>query len=285
MQKVARRRKNMKYSIYVKDYLKRAELKSNPSITEEEAYKRAEEKFANMLQNSFYNLALAKLNNLDQLKQLELEQEFRFLDIHYGLEENINKINPYNYLYHGVRFDRSHKLFESILRDQKISCANRNNLYYKNCIDNCNEGNFVSLLDYSKEDDKVEFQTFIEKNVAFIISPKLNPLECKYLPYEEWKKIKKKLPKTKHRYSYLRHEYQYPDYIPLSYVIGILYPLKYFLQMDGYSKTMDDFAYIQELLIKYGFSNLPLLDPTAVFSCLNHISIGNKRIKENNKCI
>lgn len=162
-----------------------------------------------MLLDSFYESALAKLSNKDPLKQLELEEEERFLDIRWSIEENPNIRSAYSHLYHGVRMDPDHKLFESILRDRKIKCANKIGLYRGSSSENCNEGEYVSLIHFEYEHE-LEFQTFIEENVSFIISPKLNPVKCKYLPYEEWEKIKKKLPKTKHRYSYARYEYQYP---------------------------------------------------------------------------
>ena len=265
----------MKYSIYVKNYLKRKALKDF-KITEEEAYKKANEEFQHMLLDSFYEVALAKLDDSDQLKILELEKEVRFLDINHEQEENLDSINPYGCLFHGVRFDPDHQLFESILKDQKISCANRAKRYWRNYLDNCNEGEYVSLIDYS--DCNIEFKTFIQENVAFIISPKLNPLKCKYLPYEEWSKIKQKLPKTKHRYSYARHEYQYPDNIPLYYVIGISYPLAYFNQMYGFSKTKQDLTYIRNLLLKYDLEDLPILDPTDNFCILNNELITQRKV-------
>lgn len=259
----------MKYSIYVKNYLKRKILKENPNISEEKANLKADKEFKDMVYESIYEKSLANLPNEDHLKKLELEEEFRFLDINYISDKNIDIRNPYCFLYHGVRFDSNHELFERILYDRKIKCANEINSYRGDYADNCNEGKYVSLMHYSGEEYDLEFKTFIEENVSFIISPKLNPLKCKYLPYEEWEKIKKKLPKTKHRYSYSKNEYQYPGHIPFDYVVGILYPLNYYNYMNGFTKTEEDFAYVKKLLVEYGLKDLPILDPTDCFRSLN----------------
>lgn len=261
----------MKYSIYVRNRLKREIIKNNPHISEEEANEKATKEFKDMLLESFYQAALANLNDNDSLKTLELEGEFRFSDVRYEITEKESSYirNPYFHLFHGVRMDENHEIFESILRDKKIKCANQTNLYWRGFGDeNCNEGKYVSLIHYSGEDYDVEFQTFIEENVSFIISHKLNPIKCKYLPYDEWKQIKKKLPKTKNRYSYARHEYQYPDCIPFDYVEGILYPLKYYNHTKGFIKTQEDLKYVRKLLKKYGLEDLPILDPTDRFKII-----------------
>ena len=269
----------MKYSIYVKNYLKKEILKNNPGLNKEEAAKKANQEFKEMLLDVFYGVALAKLSDDDCLKKLELEEERRFLDINPVIPEDETFINPYNHLYHGVRFDDEHILFESILRDRKIKSANQTELYWRADCENCNEGEYVSLIHYTGEDHDIEFKTFIEENVAFIISSKLNPLKCKYLPYDEWGEISKKLPKTKHRYSYARGEYQYPDSISFDYVKGILYPLKYYNYVNGYFKTKEDLEYIRHLLIRYGFKDLPILDPTDNFKAIEPEPIDNKVIR------
>lgn len=255
----------MKYSVYVRNYLKRKILNSNPNISKEEADKKADEEFKDILLNSFYFSMLEKLPVQDPLRKLEEETEIRFLDLHNRVDVNANIRNPSCYLYHGIRFDSNHEIFESILSDRKILCGNKVKRHWQDYSDNCNGGEYVSLIDYSDEEYDIEFKTFIEENVSFIISPKLNPLKCKYLPYDEWEKVRKKLPKTKHRYSYARHEYQYPDYIPFDYVVGILYPLNYYNHTNGFQKTKEDFVYIKHLLREHGLEHLPILDPTNRF--------------------
>lgn len=274
----------MKYSIYVRNYLKRKILNSNPNISKEEASKKADEEFKDILIDSFYFSMLEKLPAQDPLKKLEGEEEIRFLDLHNGFDVNTNIRNPYCYLYHGIRFDSDHEIFESILCDRKILCSNKVKSHWRCYSDNCNEGEYISLIDYSEEGYDLEFKTFIEENVSFIISPKLNPLKCKYLPFEEWEEIRKKLPKTKHRYSYQKNEYQYPDHIPFDYVVGILYPLSYYNHTKGFRNTKEDFIYIKRLLRKYDLEHLPILDPTDSFKPLdtelndNHIMIHKRSI-------
>lgn len=252
----------------------------NPTLSAEEVNQQANQEFKDMLLSSFYEVALAKLSNEDSLKQLELEDEYRFLDIRCSIDQNPDIRSAYAHLYHGVRMDPDHKIFESILRDHKIKCSNKTDLYYRNGSDNCNEGEYVSLIHFEYEHEP-EFQTFIEENVSFIISPRLNPVKCKYLPFEEWEKIKEKLPKTKHRYSYAKNEYQYPDYISFDYVVGILYPLRYYNYVNGFYKTQEDFAHIKELLKEYGLDYLPILDPTAGFIFLNDESMNDMAIRSN----
>lgn len=259
----------MKYSFYVKNYLKRQILKNNPHISESDAKMQAEEEFKELLLDTFYESALAKLDDNDKLKKLELEDEYRFLDINYGIEEYHDIENPYLHLYHGVRLDPNHETFESILRDREIKCAKKANTYRGMSSENCNEGKYVSLTHYTGEDHDIEFMTFIEENVSFIISSKLNPVKCKYLNYEEWEMIKKKLPKTRHRYSYARGEYQYPDGVSFDYVEGILYPLNLYSYNEGFTRTQNDLLYIKELLVKYGLGNLPIVDPTDGFKVLD----------------
>ena len=229
--------------------------------------------------DSLYEAALAKLSDYDDLKKLELEDELRFLDIWGSEGEDVNIRNPYSHLYHGVRFDSEHKLFESILRDREIRCGNKIDLLSVDYSDNCNEGKYVSLTDYSGFfASDLEFKTFIGENISFMIAPKLNPLKCKYLPYDEWEMIKTKLPKTRHRYSYAKGEYQYPECFSLDYVEGILYPFNYYSCIYGFDKTQEDFEYVKELLIKYGFEYLPILDQTDGFKVIkDQLTISDKK--------
>lgn len=52
-------------------------------------------------------------------------------------------------------------------------------------------------------------------------------------------------------------------------MVGILYPLRYYKQVNGFNRTKEDFAYIKELLIKYGLEKLPILDHTDGFKFLD----------------
>ncbi len=266
----------MKYSIYVKNYLKREILRKNNKLSEAEAAREANALFKEILLDSEYEVCLNKLDNDDILKKLELEKEERFLDIN-PLDSvcYTNIENRFAFLYHGVRFDDNHETFEKILKEQSIKCAKLSGLYWKISSDNCNEGEHVSLIHYTGHKFDIEWKTFIEENIAFIISPKLNPLKCKYLPYEEWSEIKNKLPQTKHRYSYARGEYQYPQEIPFRFVVGILYPFRYYSHIKGYMKTREDFKLIQSLLFSYGLTCIPILDPTNDFEDITNYNYGN----------
>ena len=251
------------------DHLRKQIMMMNSRMNWANGAKHTNQKFSDITFDSPYEAALAKLSDYDDLKKLELEDELRFLDICGGDDEDVNIRNPYSHLYHGVRFDSEHKLFESILRDREIRCGKKTSLHSVDYSDNCNEGKYVSLTHYSGDVYDLEFKTFIGENISFMISPKLNPLKCKYLPYDEWEMIKTKLPKTRHRYSYAKGEYQYPESFSLDYVEGILYPFNYYTCIYGFNKTQEDFEYVKELLIKYGFGGLPILDQTDGFKVIS----------------
>lgn len=217
-----------------------------------------------------YAEALAKLSIYDPIKKLELEEEERYLDIYCNAFEGLNVFNPYAFLYHGVRFDDDHSLFESILRDKEIRCARKTKQSFKAFGDNCNDGEYVSLMPFVDDED-LEFNVFVKNSVAFVVSPNLNPVKCKFLPYEQWAQVKYKLPMTKHRYSYAKLEYQYPDSFSLDYVVGLLYPLNHNIIQYGLSFARNDFEYIKALLKKYGFQDLHIFDPLDDFRLISGV--------------
>ncbi len=268
----------MKYSIYVRNRIKASLLREEPHMDITILDEKANTIFHEMLAESEYERELNKLSNDDPLKKLELEDEEKFLDIHPGAEDSKNIQNRYAYLYHGVRFDDDHSAFANILQDEAIKCGKDTPFYYRVGGDNCNEGEYVSLTHYTGDSYDIEFKTFIEENVAFIISPLLNPVKCKYLPYEEWENIKGKLKSTRHRYSYARNEYQYKKEVSLDYAVGILYPFKYYSYIKGYYTTKDDFKRVKELLIRYGYAHLPILDPTNDFEDISYLYDGQKHL-------
>lgn len=268
----------MKYSKHVKMRIKKDILESEPNIDISILEKRVNDTFNSILEESLYNQELARLSDDDALKRLELEESETFIDLHPNAKRHTDIFNPYYYLYHGVRLDDDHSHFASILRDQSIKCGEMLENYLRYGSDNCNEGKYVSLAHYTGDEYDIEFKTFIEENVTFIISPTLNPVKCKYLPYEEWDKIKNKMTKTKHRYSYARGEYQYKREIPFYYVSGILYPYAYYEHVKGYFKTKDDFIFIKGLLSAYGCSYLPIYDPTDNFKEISHLGEELNRI-------
>ncbi len=261
----------MKYSIYVKKRIERYLLKKNKKMDRAKLENEVNKLFHELLFNASYESVLIKLDDNDPLKKLELEPSVRFLDLHPGADRVISERNIYGNLYHGIRFDDNHELLASILDDEAIKCGNLTNNYYRSGGDNCNEGEYISLINYTGDYYDLEFKTFIEENVSLIISPKLNPIKCKYLPYEEWEERKKKLPISKSRYSYAKNEFQYPKEIPFNYVIGILYPFHYYVSIKGYSKTKEDFKRLQELLREKSYSYLPILDPTDGFTDISNL--------------
>lgn len=268
----------MKYSKYVKMLIKKDILERKPNMDSDSLEKEVNDTFNTILEEALYNSELARLSDDDPLKKKELEESETFMDLHPNAYRHEDIFFPYDYLYHGVRLDDDHSHFASILMDQAIKCGELLKDYCRYGSDNCNEGKFVSLAHYTGDEYDIEFKTFIEENVTFIISPTLNPVKCKYLPFEEWDKIKEKITKTKHRYSYARCEYQYKKEIPFYFVRGILYPYSYYEHVKGYFKTKDDFIFIKGLLSAYGCSYLPIYDPTDHFKDISHLGEEFNRI-------
>lgn len=267
----------MKYSIYVKKRIEKMILKDNPKIDHILLEKEVDKMFHELLFNVEYESVLSKLEENDPLKKLELEPNERFLDLYPSADRVISARNIYGNLYHGIRFDDDHKILARILDDEAIKCGNLTENYYRVGGDNCNEGEYISLINYTGDYYDLEFKTFVEENVALIISPKLNPIKCKYLPYEEWEERKKKLPISKSRYSYARNEFQYPKQIPFDYVIGILYPFEYYARLKGYSKARESYRIVKELLKANCYSHLPILDPTDGFADISDLFEERKR--------
>ena len=112
----------------------------------------------------------------------------------------------YDFLYHGIRSQKNLEILESIFKDKAIIAGNyQENNYYSNYSDNCNEGEYVSLLSIDS-DYNLEYETFVKPNITLIVSKDCNAIKTIYVPYHKWQEIKRK--NTKHRYNYANNEYQ-----------------------------------------------------------------------------
>ena len=122
----------------------------------------------------------------------ELEQEDMQLssDIFYGTENGEKKLNPYCFLYHGVRFDDNMKKLENIFKTKKLLAGKYTDNYY-DYGDNANKGEYVSLIGYNSERHS-DFSLFILENISFLVSPKCDAYLTKYVSFDEWDKLKDK---------------------------------------------------------------------------------------------
>ena len=217
-----------------------------------------------------------KINSYD-IQRLETEsQTTTNQDNEYDLSEEIPFICTYDYLYHGIRFQKYLEKLESIFKDGKILAGNFIPNYYP-YSDNCNKGEYVSLLK-NLRDNIIEYDTFIESNISLLITPAVNAIVTKYIPYEEWNKIQKEKIPLKNLYSYLRGECLVKDYVSIDYVkaIGVPYQKLLFQNKKDYAdKLIID---IQTLMEKYKIY-LPIVDISRYNRILVNINKDKKRKK------
>jgi len=178
------------------------------------------------------------------------------------------------HLYHGIRFQQHLEKLENIFKEAKI-LAGKYLPNYHFYSDNCNKGEYVSLLKHTSE-TKLEYQTFIiESTVSLLVTPLCNAIETKYVDYNTWLTIQTENLQLKNIYSYMRGECMCKDYVPIEMVKAIGIPYLY-LVSQGKKEYIDKLIKdIQKLMQQYNI-NLPIVDT----SRYNLILIGNK---ENNK--
>lgn len=195
-------------------------------------------------------------------KMTKLEQQLpqTFLDINCDIY-NYDKLHYiYNFLYHGIRHQKHLEILESIFKDKAILAGNyQENNNYSNYSDNCNEGEYVSLVDINNDYD-LEYTTFVKPYITLLISPDCGAIKTIYLPYEEWTEVVGK--NTSNRYSYVHNEYHVKKMIPLSYVKAIGVPARYLRDIGNEEKIERYLTDILELMNKYNI-NLPIVDTSA----------------------
>lgn len=221
---------------------------------------------------------LLSLQDLSQerINALERKKMDTFQSLHpYAVDDELGYTG--NFLYHGIRFQKKLEKLESILRDKKIKAGNYLENYYS-YDDNCNDGEYVSLIEYPI-DANLEYDTFIKENISLVISPKCKAYKTIYLPYDLWRKIKD-IPNLKNRYSYARYEYQVKECVPLDYVRAIGLPYRYLV--IHHKKDTADF-YKEEIIAlmeKYDI-HMPIVD-TSFFNDIIYEEEKNKVYKKIN---
>ena len=134
-----------------------------------------------------------------------------------------------------------------------------------NCFtyeDNCNDGEYVSLLEIEPWKYSGMYEAFISPNVKLVISPFCEDYNTVFVSFNEWEEIKKSNRTFRNRFSYAPNKYQVKDRIPLYQVVAIGIPYCYLgcqNKLDYANKLLKD---VIELLHKYNL-DLPVVDTSA----------------------
>ena len=169
------------------------------------------------------------------------------------------------YLYHGIRFQKHLEKLENIFKERKI-LAGKYLPNYHFYSDNCNLGQYVSLLKYTSKTE-LEYETFILENVSLLVTPLCNAQETKYVDFQTWRKIQEEKYQLKHIYSYMMGECLCKDFIPLDMVMAIGVPYqKLRLQGKG-TYVIQLIEDIKQLMDKYDVY-LPIVDTSRYNSIL-----------------
>ena len=212
------------------------------------------------------NLEIQKdRNSHRELNSLEKEKMYLAEDI---IGVNEETFNPWFYLYHGIRFQDYLEKLERILKDKKILAAK----YLPDAFpyyENCNKGEYVSLLSYH---NKQAFDVFIKENISLLVSPKCKAYLTKYVDYNTWIEIQNK--ETKNLYSYMEQEYMCKDFVSLDFVKAIGVPYKYYTINKGIEYADNILNDVEKLLEKYNY-NINIVDT----SDFNKILIERKKIR------
>ena len=114
---------------------------------------------------------LAKTRNQDKFSEYDLYDPFKFSEIFLNLEEELPDLSfTQCYLYHGIRFQNHLEKLESIFEKKAILAAK----YLDNVMsydDNCNDGEYVSLLKIDPFEYSSMYDAFIRPNVTLVVSP------------------------------------------------------------------------------------------------------------------
>lgn len=180
-----------------------------------------------------------------------------------------------DYLYHGIRFQTYLEKLENIFKERKILAGKylQNYHFYS---DNCNKGEYVSLLKYT-EDNELAYETFILENISLLVTPLCNAIETKYIDFSTWNQIKEL--SLKHIYSYMHGEFLCKDFISIEMVKAIGVPYRR-LRLQGKHEYVDTLIEDIQLLMKQYNIELPIVDT----SRFNYILVGQaQNIKKRNK--
>ena len=177
----------------------------------------------------------------------------------YSLDEELPFIYQYDYLYHGIRNQLHLEILEEIFKTRKI-LAGKYIKNYHNYSDNCNKGEYVSLLKYNKS-NFIAYQAFIEENISLLITPTIDATITKYIDYNTWIDLNKQKLSLNNLYSYMDGECLVKDYIDFSYIKAIGFPYQYLVKTKGEYYTNNLLNDLYLLMEKYNIV-LSIVDPS-----------------------
>lgn len=214
-------------------------------------------------------------NIIRQLENTNMTTTNQFNE--YSLDEDIPFIYQYDYLYHGIRNQKYLEILEEIFKTRKILAGKhiKNYSYY---IDNCNKGEYVSLLKYNK-DNYIAYQTFIEENISLLITPTINAIETKYVDYNTWIILNQQRLSLKNLYSYMIGECFVKDYIDFLYIKAIGFPYYYLTTIKGQDYTENLLNDLYLLMQKYNII-LPIVDTSKYNHTILTTNHTYKRVKK-----
>lgn len=170
-----------------------------------------------------------------KFSQLEEEDMKTFLQLNPWLSKRSTSLQFVScYLYHGIRAQNQLEILENILNNGIL--AGKHIKDYNNYNENCNNGEYVSLLD-KISDNNLEYETFIEPNISLVVSPLCGAYKTIYVNFELWEFINTHYPDTKNRYSYAFNEYQIRDKVPVELIEAIGIPYQLLLNTDRLEET------------------------------------------------
>lgn len=202
-----------------------------------------------------YNFIMSEENCImREIKKLDENSLITFAEEHY-IDFEPELFMQDCFLYHGLRFQQKLEKLEGIFKERKI-LSNKYLHNYFNYSDNCNDGEYVSVTNYT---DSLEFKAFISENICLIISPLCNAYKTIYVSHDMWTYIKEHNIPVKNRYSYAEHEYQVKDFIPIDLIKAIGIDYSRFCLLKGRKSTDRLIQEIINLLNFYNI-NLPIVD-------------------------
>lgn len=192
-----------------------------------------------------------------ELEQLEKEPSEKFIDVCFADEDDNNLSKLHNFLYHGIRFQNYLEKLENIFKCKKILAGKYIEDYHCS-IDNCNMGEYVSLLPFLGL-GSLEFNKFINENISLVVSPLCEAYQTKYVDWPMWLDIRKNNWKLKNLYSYMKGEFMCKDEVSLDLVLAIGIPYSTFTRNYGFEYVQKLLSDIDDLIVKYDI-DLPIVD-------------------------
>lgn len=194
----------------------------------------------------------------DYIKQLEKEplEPFCYPDCPSSMQYNIK--TGTNILLHGLRYADPLKYLEGIFQAKKILAGKYLDYrFFNQDIDNCNEGEYVSLLE-STPNETLEYSAFIKPYICLFVKPLANAYKAHYISESDFRALKEAKIELKNRYSTIHYEYQVKDFISLDDVVAIGLPRIAFIKNGlEYASSVENAIF--SLMDKYDV-DIPLVD-------------------------